>query len=149
MTPSEKIRVFATHLEARGIVIDNIVDSKTDFGSSSYLYIEKDTLNIKVRASDHSVTSVYRVLNEYHINNVGNWIWESHLNEIERRVFPERFIEERNMVFGDAKDFPVDKLGNLKREYIIVKENYFISKKGRLFHQIRERNKEEVVYNRI
>lgn len=101
-----------------------------NFGISYYLYVnfnKKFVEPVKIRLSDHTVTSSERILNEIHIpQNVEGMIKE--IDYIERLFYPERY-EEFKVKIGTKKiEWSEKNIKDFKGDYHIVGER--ITKKG-------------------
>ena len=142
------VRDLEIELTNRGIDADmRIVDSTTDFGCSSYLYVGN---RFKVRASDHSC-GTKRILEEiclFSVNSVAD--------ELEYYYFPDRFETKKVLVFGCVHDRGLDTLvfengkvftkNNI--EVNVIDDSNWFTQKGREMVKIQLKNKEEVIIKR-
>jgi len=142
MTPKEYIRKFGMELEKLNINNFTYSDSSTLFGNSSYLMVA----GFKVRASDHSVTSVTRIMNEMHLCEM---TFEFYLSEIERFFFPESFCKVETIEFSNAFEFPKDKIQTINCEFKVIEDCSYVTKKGRVMSIISRKNVIKTSYNRI
>lgn len=121
------------------IGVDNndikIVHSETNFGKSSYLYVN----GLKVRSSDHSTGST-RLLEEYHIGYIN---FNDIVLQLEIRLFPGRFEQKEILVYGDAHERTENAMQNCAYEYIIHGER--IGKKGNKIYNVSLKNKIEII----
>ncbi len=92
------------NLIQKGYVVRSGGDSKTDFGHSIYLLVnrENNPLNnpVKVRISDHSVENIDRIRNEKHFHPMDDMLDPLMYKEIDYILQPELFREEQG-----TKDF--------------------------------------------
>ena len=133
---------LASQLENAGIVAEmSISKSKTDFGYSTYLYVD----HFKIRASDHS-TGLNRMMQEYPLFSFNfNEVFEM----IERHYFSERYEEVKSLEFGNEHEANDNKIKGLEVagiEYEVVKPNIRKSKKGSNISIIRVRNQEKITF---
>jgi hypothetical protein len=137
MTPKETIREFGKQLEKRGITDFSYSDSQTDFGNSSYLMVGP----FKVRASDHSVTSVGRIMDEIHLHPL---TWNNSLNTIERYYYPNRFEKVTEYEYGGVHEVPSDTIESIimssSFEIKIIDSDFRKTKKGRFMTKIQRKN---------
>jgi len=135
------IKDFTDKLDSLSISDYKIVNSVTDFGKSSYVYVS----GLKIRCSDHGC-GVRRVLSEVHL-------FEGNINDVVERVerinYPDRFKKVTTLQLGDSHLFPVDRLNTIKCDVEVLKDNAFITKKGRVMAKIRKRNVEITSFERI
>lgn len=135
----EQIQKFADSLIERGIDSSyfSFSNSETNFGFSSYLYVGP----FKVRCSDHSVSTPHRILDEMHLHEI---TIDSHLDEIERHYFPERFEKIINLEFGSQQEANENKIMGLINsgiEFKYIQKDYRISTKGSHISMIAVKNK--------
>lgn len=117
-------------------------NSKTDFGQSRYINVFKigdgSFESKKIRISDHSVTNINRVMDEYHIYRDSDI--ENKVDLIEYYFFPEKYTKKE--VFEDhvvKMEIPAAQ----KRETdIVVSERLSSAKRGagRLIYSIERNN---------
>lgn len=122
-------------------------NSKTDFGQSRYINVFKEGSdsfeNRKIRISDHSVTNINRLMDEYHIFNENDI--KNKVDLIEYYFFPEKFTKQE--VFKDnivSMEIPATQ----KRETdIVVSERLSSAKRGagRLIYSIKRNNPQKII----
>jgi hypothetical protein len=122
-------------------------NSKTDFGQSRYIYVfEKggDSFeNKKIRISDHSVTNINRLMDEYHIFDENEI--KDKVDLIEYYFFPEKFTKQE--VFNDnivSMEIPASQK---KETDIVVSERLSSAKRGagRLIYSIKRNNPQKTI----
>lgn len=122
--------------------LTRISKSKTDFGKSNYVFAVKDYTDlyspneVKIRISDHSVTNIDRIFNEYHIyfplKADKADIIQGALNNIiyyfdRDKYFYEKEIEDVRVAYNVLTDSP-------NETDVITKE--WVTKKGKQMYEV-------------
>lgn len=127
MTPSEKkssqqskANELCQELEKNGFVPSSPYTNESNFGMSTYVYFLDETgVQRKFRISDHSVTNLDRVLNEYHFSNktdIKSFV-ESIKFDIERS-------KERARLFAEKCKAQDDRIVKLDAFWAKIKDNF-------------------------
>ena len=111
----------------------NISESNTDFGTSYYVNaIDNNGNNFKFRISDHSVSNIYRLTEEFHVDrlNIGQKIVEA-----EKIAFPERFnIVSKTVTYHNIVEINESNISAGDVSLGIIR----ISSKGNAIHRVRK-----------
>lgn len=85
-------------LSKAGYEVESVSPSTTNYGSSLYLNLKSNGEDkIKVRISDHSVTNIDRIRNEYHVNKEGK-LNKGDYMYLDRMKNPGKYVKQEREV---------------------------------------------------